>query len=312
MPGLGAAKSISPLAASFMSLADCYGAPERLAFLRTSAAALGLHTEREAAAWLSEAPPLPEHTKQAARRGAGALYAALRGLRQAKLAQALRRWSVGAVLAAAAAAVQMPAKEHGDEQSDPRAASMRSEAEALVDRLIAKNQASDEEAKIERLSAAMQSFGGDETIDNSRQQQQQQQSATRKELVLAPPTAEDRLALGDDRAEKLARIKGIAAAAAAKFAASGSSNGGSSREVTRRVRLSRPESELSPLTTLASAAALRQQPPPPPQSGPRARYGLEEERYGSEEERMDAPSTITRDGGPAAASPGYTPEAEPA
>lgn len=89
-------RSAATLTTQFFALADCYGASDQLCALRTSVAALALH-ENEAPAeapWLSAASPLPSHARMAARRGAGALYAALRGLRCARLSWALRQWAV--------------------------------------------------------------------------------------------------------------------------------------------------------------------------------------------------------------------------
>ena len=93
-------QSRSDLTSQFFALADCYGAPDRLKALRLSAAALALNEKTGAAEdgdmapWLSSAPPMPIHARMAARRGVGALYGALRGLRAAWLQAALRRWAV--------------------------------------------------------------------------------------------------------------------------------------------------------------------------------------------------------------------------
>lgn len=90
------------LASRFLSLADCYGAAGPLDILRERVAALAIQEQVAASsdvAWLSASPPLPAHSREAVRKGVGALYAALRGLRGARLSMALRRWSVNAARA---------------------------------------------------------------------------------------------------------------------------------------------------------------------------------------------------------------------
>ena len=93
--------AVRGLASQFFALSDCYGGQDRLSALRASVEALALHEEAAVRdLWLSEAPELPKHAHRAARRGVGALYAALRGLRSARLGAALHRWAINAVRAA--------------------------------------------------------------------------------------------------------------------------------------------------------------------------------------------------------------------
>ena len=92
--------AVRGLASQFFALSDCYGGQDRLSALRASVEALALHEEAARELWLSEAPELPKHAHRAARRGVGALYAALRGLRSARLGAALHRWAINAVRAA--------------------------------------------------------------------------------------------------------------------------------------------------------------------------------------------------------------------
>ena len=84
------------LSAAFYSLADLYDADDRVRSLRLAAEALALRPVTDAPAWQSAAVTLPAHAKRAAQQGVGALYAALRGIRAAKLGVALRRWAVTA------------------------------------------------------------------------------------------------------------------------------------------------------------------------------------------------------------------------
>lgn len=98
---------------AFLSLSDTFGAEDTLQSIRLAAAGLSL---RDAArvedaddivAWKSQVVPLPVHARQAAHRGVGALYAALRGLRAARLGFALRRWAVSAATLDAADASRL-------------------------------------------------------------------------------------------------------------------------------------------------------------------------------------------------------------
>ena len=92
--------AIGELAAHFLCVADCFGRDCKVEALRTSIAALAVRdAPSDTTPWLSAQPPLPKKAHTAAKRGSGALYAALRGLRSARLAMALRRWSVAAARA---------------------------------------------------------------------------------------------------------------------------------------------------------------------------------------------------------------------
>jgi C4-dicarboxylate-specific signal transduction histidine kinase len=87
----------SDLALSFLGAADCFGGLERIESLRITAEALHIQstsTTNDAPKWSSMDTPLPAHAHLAARRGTGALYAALLGLRAARLGFALRRWAI--------------------------------------------------------------------------------------------------------------------------------------------------------------------------------------------------------------------------
>lgn len=94
---------------AFLSVCDCYGSLDRLSSLRIAAAALAVHHRQAAADTnpllaaadtnpLRAPPPLPPHAREASRRGAGALYAAMRGVRQARLQQAMRAWYVSCMM----------------------------------------------------------------------------------------------------------------------------------------------------------------------------------------------------------------------
>ena len=93
LPGLAP----SSLAGDFFHLGDALGGSARVAALRDAAALRALDEAvlngNGAPAWASAAPPLPAHGGAAARRGGGALYAALRGLRACRLGRALHSWA---------------------------------------------------------------------------------------------------------------------------------------------------------------------------------------------------------------------------
>ena len=89
---------------AFLSVADCYEGRSRVEELRTVAAALAIKGSDNCShsVWTENfAPLLPEHAQPAVRRGTGALYAALRGMRQAWLSRAIRVWAISATAIAA-------------------------------------------------------------------------------------------------------------------------------------------------------------------------------------------------------------------
>ena len=112
---------------AFLALSDTYGAEDNLQSIRLAAAGLSL---RDAArnedaddivAWRSQVVPLPAHARQAAHRGVGALYAALRGLRAARLGFALRRWAISAAkMEGPAAILQLAPPQQSAASEHPR------------------------------------------------------------------------------------------------------------------------------------------------------------------------------------------------
>lgn len=172
---------------AFLSVCDCYGSLDRLSSLRIAAAALAVNVQssqqqqqqQETAGegsreLLRAPPPFPPHAREASRKGAGALYAALRGLRQVWLQQALHSWHVSAVLLA------QEAEEDAPPPPPPAPPAPPSYAEKINEMAIRLRMLTDENAILQTTQTALEVSHAKRTA-----QLQRQVEALQRALVLS-------------------------------------------------------------------------------------------------------------------------------